>query len=110
MANLPVALAPVGITGMQCADGEIKPARAAEAFGMPYTLSTMSICSIEDVAEAIVETVLVPALRHAGRDFTASLIERRQGGGMFRAGLTLDLQILGQRHQDLKNGLTVPPS
>jgi L-lactate dehydrogenase (cytochrome) len=106
---MPVALAPTGLAGMQHADGEILAARAARAFGVPFTLSTMSICSIEDVA------------RHAGapfwfqlyvmrdREFIDRLIDRAAAAGCSALVLTLDLQIIGQRHKDLKNGLSAPP-
>lgn len=106
---MPVAIAPTGLTGMQHADGEILGARAARAFGIPFTLSTMSICSIEDVA------------RHAGpgfwfqlyvmrdRDYIERLIDRAKAAGCSALQLTLDLQILGQRHKDIKNGLSTPP-
>ena len=107
---MPVALAPTGLTGMQHADGEILAARAAKAFGVPFTLSTMSICSLEDVAE------------HTGRhpfwfqlyvmrdrDFIERLIERARAANCSALVLTLDLQILGQRHKDIKNGLSTPP-
>ena len=107
--TMPVALAPTGLTGMQHADGEILAARAAKNFGVPFTLSTMSICSLEDVAE------------HAGRgfwfqlyvmrdhDFCNRLIERAQAAGCGALVLTLDLQVLGQRNKDMKNGMTAPP-
>ncbi|MDR6537327.1 alpha-hydroxy acid oxidase [Variovorax soli] len=107
---MPVAIAPTGLTGMQHADGEILGARAAKAFGIPFTLSTMSICSLEDIAE------------HTGghpfwfqlyvmrdRDFIERLIERAKAANVSALQLTLDLQILGQRHKDIKNGLTAPP-
>lgn len=108
--SMPVAIAPTGLTGMQHADGEILGARAAKAFGIPFTLSTMSICSIEDVAE------------HTGRhpfwfqlyvmrdrDFIERLIDRARAANCSALQLTLDLQILGQRHKDVKNGLSAPP-
>jgi len=107
---MPVALAPVGLTGMQHADGEILSARAAKAFGVPFTLSTMSICSIEDVAA---ETGNHPfwfqlyVIRD--RDFIERLIERARAAHCSALVLTLDLQIIGQRHKDLKNGLSAPP-
>ncbi|CAN7288489.1 alpha-hydroxy-acid oxidizing protein [Variovorax paradoxus] len=107
---MPVAIAPTGLTGMQHADGEILGARAAKAFGIPFTLSTMSICSLEDIAE------------HTGRhpfwfqlyvmkdrDFIERLIERARAANVSALQLTLDLQILGQRHKDIKNGLSTPP-
>ncbi len=107
---MPVALAPTGLTGMQCADGEIKAARAAKKFGIPFTLSTMSICSIEDVAQ---ETGNHPfwfqlyVMRD--RDFIERLIDRAKAAHCSALMLTLDLQIIGQRHKDLKNGLSAPP-
>lgn len=106
---LPVALAPVGLTGMQCADGEIKAARAAEKFGVPFTLSTMSICSIEDVAEHTTRPFWFQLYVMKDTDFTARLIERARAAGCSALVITLDLQILGQRHKDLKNGLSAPP-
>jgi L-lactate dehydrogenase (cytochrome) len=108
--TMPVALAPVGLTGMQHADGEIKAARAAKAFGVPFTLSTMSICSIEDVAAGTGNHPFwfqVYVIRD--RDFIARLIERAKAAKCSALVLTLDLQIIGQRHKDLKNGLSAPP-
>jgi L-lactate dehydrogenase (cytochrome) len=107
--SMPVALAPVGMTGMQCADGEIKAARAAEAFGVPYTLSTMSICSIEDVAGATTKPFWFQLYVMRDEDFVAGMIERAKAAKCSALVLTLDLQILGQRHKDLKNDLTAPP-
>jgi L-lactate dehydrogenase (cytochrome) len=106
---MPVALAPVGMTGMQCADGEIKAAKAAEAFGVPYTLSTMSICSIEDVAENTTKPFWFQLYVMRDQDFVAGMIERAKKAKCSALVLTLDLQILGQRHKDLKNDLTAPP-
>ncbi|MAC79781.1 MAG: alpha-hydroxy-acid oxidizing enzyme [Rhodobacteraceae bacterium] len=106
---MPVALAPVGLTGMQCADGEIKAARAAELFGVPFTLSTMSINSIEDVAEATHKPFWFQLYAMKDTDFTARLIERAKAAGCSALVITLDLQLLGQRHKDLKNGLSAPP-
>jgi len=106
---MPVALAPVGMTGMQCADGEIKAARAAEKFGVPFTLSTMSICSIEDVAEATTKPFWFQLYVMRDQDFVAGMIERAKKARCSALVLTLDLQILGQRHKDLKNDLTAPP-
>ena len=106
---MPVALAPVGMTGMQCADGEIKAARAAEAFGVPFTLSTMSICSIEDIAEHTSVPFWFQLYVMRDEDFVDSAIERARKAGCSALVLTLDLQILGQRHKDLKNGLSAPP-
>lgn len=108
-ANMPVALAPVGLTGMQCADGEILAARAAQAFGVPFTLSTMSICSIEDVAEHTSQPFWFQLYVMRDRDFSARLIDRAKAAGCSALMLTLDLQIIGQRHKDLRNGLSAPP-
>jgi L-lactate dehydrogenase (cytochrome) len=107
--TMPVALAPVGSTGMQWADGEILAARAAEKFGVPFTLSTMSICSIEDVAQATTKPFWFQLYVMRDRDFVKRLIARAKAAKCSALVLTLDLQILGQRHKDLKNGLTVPP-
>ncbi len=106
---MPVALAPVGLTGMQCADGEIKAARAAERFGVPYTLSTMSINSIEDVAGATTKPFWFQLYTMKDEDFVRRLIERAKAAKCSALVITLDLQILGQRHKDLKNGLSAPP-
>jgi len=106
---MPVALAPVGMTGMQHADGEILAARAAHRFGVPYTLSTMSICSIEDVAEATGSPFWFQLYLMRDRDFIARLIDRARAAACSALMVTLDLQILGQRHKDLKNGLAAPP-
>ena len=106
---MPVALAPVGLTGMQAADGEIKAARAAEKFGVPFTLSTMSICSIEDVAENTSAPFWFQLYVMRDEDYVARLIQRAKDAGCSALVLTLDLQILGQRHKDLKNGLSAPP-
>ncbi|MCE6967952.1 alpha-hydroxy acid oxidase [Cereibacter sphaeroides] len=106
---MPVALAPVGMTGMQCADGEIKAARAAEAFGVPYTLSTMSICSVEDVAAATTKPFWFQLYVMKDEEFVDSMLERAKRARCSALVLTLDLQILGQRHKDLKNGLSAPP-
>jgi L-lactate dehydrogenase (cytochrome) len=107
--RIPVALAPVGLTGLNWADGEILAARAAERFGVPYTLSTMSICSIEDVAGGVTQPFWFQLYVMRDRGFAASLIERARAAKCSALVLTLDLQIQGQRHQDLKNGLAVPP-
>ena len=107
---MPVAMAPVGLTGMQHADGEILAARAAKAFGVPFTLSTMSICSLEDVAEGTGRHPFwfqVYVIRDRG--FIERLIERARAANCSALVLTLDLQIIGQRHKDLKNGLSAPP-
>ncbi len=106
---MPVALAPVGLTGMQHADGEIKAARAAEAWGVPFTLSTMSICSIEDVAEHTARPFWFQVYTMTDDDYMRRLIERARAAGCSALVITLDLQILGQRHKDLKNGLSAPP-
>jgi len=106
---MPVALAPTGLTGLNWADGEILAARAAERFGVPFTLSTMSICSIEDVAEALDKPFWFQLYVMRDRGFAASLIERAKAARCSALQLTLDLQIQGQRHRDLINGLTVPP-
>jgi L-lactate dehydrogenase (cytochrome) len=106
---MPVAIAPTGLTGMQHADGEILSARAAKRFGIPFTLSTMSICSIEDVAEHAGPGFWFQLYMMRDRDFIVRLIERAQAARCSALVLTLDLQILGQRHKDLKNGLSAPP-
>ena len=106
---MPVALAPVGMTGMQRADGEIKAARAAEKAGLPFTLSTMSICSIEDIAEHTTRPFWFQLYVMKDEAFVDSAIERARAAGCSALVLTLDLQILGQRHKDLKNGLSAPP-
>src|SRR5690349_2781902 len=107
---MPVAIAPTGLTGMQHADGEILGARAAKKFGIPFTLSTMSICSIEDIAEGTDRHPFWFQL-YVMRDraFIESLIDRAKAAGCSALVVTLDLQILGQRHKDLKNGLSAPP-
>jgi L-lactate dehydrogenase (cytochrome) len=107
--TMPVALAPTGLTGLNWADGEILAARAAERFGVPFTLSTMSICSIEDVADAVRKPFWFQLYVMRDRGFAASLIERAKAARCSALVLTLDLQIQGQRHRDLKNGLAVPP-
>lgn len=107
--TMPVALAPVGLTGMQHADGEIHAARAAAKFGVPFTLSTMSICSIEDVASHSAEPFWFQLYMLKDRVFIADLIERAKAAKCSALMLTLDLQILGQRNKDLKNGLSAPP-
>jgi L-lactate dehydrogenase (cytochrome) len=106
---MPVALAPTGLTGMQHADGEILAARAAEAFGVPFTLSTMSICSIEDVAAHTKAPFWFQLYVMRDRAFIESLIDRAKAANCGALMLTLDLQILGQRHKDIRNGLTAPP-
>lgn len=107
--SMPVALAPVGLTGMQHADGEIKAAKAAEAFGVPFTLSTMSINSIEDVAEATSKPFWFQLYTMNDEDYVRRLIQRAKDAKCSALVITLDLQILGQRHKDLKNGLSAPP-
>ncbi len=106
---MPLALAPTGLTGMQHADGEILAARAAEQFGVPFTLSTMSICSIEDVAAHTSKPFWFQLYVMKDRDFINRLIDRAKAAKCSALVLTLDLQILGQRHKDLKNGLSAPP-
>ena len=106
---MPVAIAPTGLTGMQHADGEILAARAAEKFGIPFTLSTMSICSIEDVAANTTAPFWFQLYVMKDRDFINRLIDRAKAARCSALVLTLDLQILGQRHKDLKNGLSAPP-
>jgi L-lactate dehydrogenase (cytochrome) len=107
---MPVAIAPTGLTGMQHADGEILAARAAKKFGIPFTLSTMSICSIEDVAKGTDNHPFWFQLYvMKDRAFIEALIDRAKAAGCSALVLTLDLQILGQRHKDLKNGLSAPP-
>ncbi len=107
---MPVAIAPTGLTGMQHADGEILAARAAKAFGIPFTLSTMSICSIEDVAQGTDgHPFWFQLYVMRDRDFIGRLIDRAKAAGCSALVITLDLQILGQRHKDLKNGLSAPP-
>ena len=106
---MPVALAPVGLVGMQHADGEILTARACEKFGVPFTLSTMSICSIEDVADSVSKPFWFQLYVMRDREFIGRLIDRAKAAGCSALVLTLDLQILAQRHKDLKNGLSIPP-
>jgi L-lactate dehydrogenase (cytochrome) len=108
-AAMPVAIAPVGLLGMQQADGEILAARAAEKFGVPFTLSTMSICSIEDVAEHTSVPFWFQLYMMRDRDVVARMIERARAAHCSALVLTLDLQVIAQRHKDLKNGLTTPP-
>jgi L-lactate dehydrogenase (cytochrome) len=108
-AAMPVALAPTGLAGMQHADGEILAARAAEKFGVPFTLSTMSICSIEDVAANTKKPFWFQLYVMRDRDFVERLIDRAKAAGCSALMVTVDLQILGQRHKDLKNGLSAPP-
>ena len=107
--KMPIAIAPVGLTGMQHADGEIKAARAAEKFGIPFILSTMSICSMEDIAATTQAPFWFQLYMMRDRDAWAAMIERARKAGCNALVLTLDLQVIGQRHKDLKNGLTAPP-
>ena len=107
--RMPLALAPTGITGMQHADGEILAARAAHKFGVPFTLSTVSICSMEDIAEHTKAPFWFQLYVMRDRNFIASLIDRAKAANCSALVVTLDLQVLGQRHKDIKNGLTTPP-
>ncbi|MFQ1062324.1 alpha-hydroxy acid oxidase [Bordetella trematum] len=107
--KMPVAIAPTGLTGMQHADGEMLAAQAAAEFGVPFTLSTMSICSIEDVAQASSKPFWFQLYVMRDREFVANLIDRAKAAKCSALVLTLDLQILGQRHKDIKNGLSAPP-
>ena len=107
--SMPVALAPTGLTGMQHADGEILAAQAAEQFGVPFTLSTMSICSIEDVAANTTKPFWFQLYVMKDREFINRLIDRARAARCSALVLTLDLQVLGQRHKDLRNGLSAPP-
>ena len=106
---MPVAIAPVGLTGMQHADGEIHAARAAEKFGIPFTLSTMSICSIEDVAQHTSAPFWFQLYMMRDREAMVNMIARCKAAACSALVLTLDLQVIGQRHKDLKNGLSAPP-
>ena len=108
-ASLPLSLGPIGLCGMQRGDGEILSARAAQAAGIPFTLSTMSICSIEDVAAAVDKPFWFQLYVMRDRGFVRALIERAIAAKCSALVLTLDLQVLGQRHADVKNGMTVPP-
>src|SRR5437762_6996045 len=108
-ASLPLALAPIGLCGMQHGDGEILACRAAQAAGIPFTLSTMSICAIEDVAQAVDKPFWFQLYVMKDRGFIRALIERAAAAKCSALVLTLDLQVLGQRHCDLRNGLAVPP-
>ena len=108
-ARMPVSIAPVGLTGMFHADGEIHAARAAEKFGIPFTLSTMSICSIEDIAQHTQAPFWFQLYMMRDRDAMARMIGRCKAARCSALVLTLDLQVIGQRHKDLKNGLTAPP-
>jgi L-lactate dehydrogenase (cytochrome) len=108
-SKMPVAIAPVGLTGMQSADGEIKAAKAAEKFGIPFILSTMSICSIEDIAANTTAPFMFQLYMMRDRDAMVRMIDRCKVAKCSALVLTLDLQVIGQRHKDLKNGLTAPP-
>jgi L-lactate dehydrogenase (cytochrome) len=107
--KMPVAIAPTGLTGMQYADGEVLAAQAAEEFGIPFTLSTMSICSLETVAEHTSKPFWFQLYVMRDKDFVSRLIQRAKDAGCSALMVTLDLQILGQRHKDLRNGLAAPP-
>lgn len=107
--TMPVAIAPTGLTGMQHADGEILAAKAAERFGVPFTLSTMSVCSIEDVAEHTQAPFWFQLYMMKDREFMSNLIHRAKAANCSALVLTADLQVLGQRHKDIKNGLSTPP-
>lgn len=107
---MPVAIAPTGLTGMQHADGEILAAKAAERFGVPFTLSTMSICSIEEVAQQTNAPFWFQLYMMRDRNFMKNLIQRAKAANCSALVLTADLQVLGQRHKDIKNGLSTPPS
>ncbi|MFZ0608996.1 MAG: alpha-hydroxy acid oxidase [Xanthobacteraceae bacterium] len=108
-ASLPLALAPVGLTGMQHGDGEILACRAAQQAGIPYTLSTMSICSIEDVAAAVGKPFWFQLYVMKDRGYIRALIERAAAAKCSALVLTVDLQVIGQRHNDIRNGMSVPP-
>src|SRR5436190_23602097 len=108
-ASLPLALAPIGLCGMQHGDGEILACRAAQAAGIPFTLSTMSICSIEDVAGAVEKPFWFQLYVMKDRGYIRALIERAAAAKCSALVLTVDLQVIGQRHRDIKNGMTVPP-
>src|SRR5207302_10666495 len=108
-ASLPLALAPIGLCGMQHGDGEILACRAAQAAGIPFTLSTMSICSIEDVAGAVEKPFWFQLYVMKDRGYIRALIERAAAAKCSALVLTVDLQVIGQRHRDLKNGMSVPP-
>jgi L-lactate dehydrogenase (cytochrome) len=108
-AAMPLALAPIGLCGMQHGDGEILACRAAQAAGIPFTLSTMSICSIEDVAAAVDKPFWFQLYVMKDRGFIRALVERAAAAKCSALVLTVDLQVLGQRHNDIRNGLSVPP-
>src|SRR4029077_17837395 len=108
-AALPLALAPIGLCGMQHGNGEILACRAAQAAGVPFTLSTMSICSIEDVADAVEKPFWFQLYVMKDRGYIRALIERAAAAKCSALVLTVDLQVIGQRHRDIRNGMTVPP-
>jgi L-lactate dehydrogenase (cytochrome) len=108
-ASVPLALAPIGLCGMQRGNGEILAAKAAAKAGIPFCLSTMSVCSIEDVAEEVSEPFWFQLYVMRDREFIRALVERAQAAKCSALVLTVDLQVLGQRHRDIKNGLSVPP-
>jgi L-lactate dehydrogenase (cytochrome) len=108
-AALPLALAPIGLCGMQHGDGEILACRAAQQAGIPFTLSTMSICSIEDVAGAVAKPFWFQLYVMKDRGYIRALIERAAAAKCSALVLTVDLQVMGQRHRDIKNGMTMPP-
>ena len=107
--RMPVSIAPTGLTGMQHADGEILAARAAHKFGVPFTLSTMSVCSLEDIAEHTRAPFWFQLYMMRDREYIAALIDRAKAANCSALVITLDLQVLGQRHKDIKNGLSTPP-
>ena len=107
--TMPVGIAPVGLTGLNWANGEVLGARAAEKFGIPFTLSTMSICSIEDVAEATRRPFWFQLYVIKDRGFSKDVLSRAAQAKCSALVLTVDLQVLGQRHKDIRNGMTVPP-
>ena len=109
LASLPLALAPIGALGMQHGDGEVLACRAAQAAGIPFILSTMSICSIEQVAAAVDKPFWFQLYVMKDRGFARSLIERAAAAKCSALVLTIDLQVIGQRHRDIKNGMSVPP-
>src|SRR6516225_11637979 len=108
-ASLPLILAPIGLCGMQHGDGEILACRAAQAAGIPFTLSTMSICSIEDVASAVEKPFWFQLYVMKDRGYIRALVERAAAAKCSALVLTVDLQVIGQRHRDIRNGMTVPP-
>ena len=107
--SMPVALAPVGLLGMQHADGEIHAAKAAESFGVPFTLSTMSVCSIEEVSDKTEKPFWFQLYVMRDRDFIYRLLDRAKEAKCSALMITVDLQLMGQRHKDIRNGLSTPP-